>query len=73
MPRITIEQLEAAINIWRNRKPSPEGKDEAPALCPEARVLADVYAAMIFTRAATVETSELSPAQASAYADALTR
>ncbi|ANB77999.1 MAG: DUF3717 domain-containing protein [Pseudomonadota bacterium] len=70
MPDISIEQLEAAINIWRNRKPSPEGSDQAPALCAEARALADVYGTMIFKRLVTVDTATFNEVQTAAYAAA---
>jgi hypothetical protein len=69
MPRITIDQIETAINVWRNRKPSPEG-DEAPKLCAEARALADVYGLMIFKRWSDVEAASLTPVQAAAFAAA---
>ncbi|MDN8102620.1 DUF3717 domain-containing protein [Burkholderia multivorans] len=70
MPVISIEQLEAAINAWRNRKPSPEGNDQAPALCAEAGALADVYAMMIFQRLKTVDTATFNDVQSAAYAAA---
>lgn len=69
MPRITIDQIETAINVWRNRKPSPEG-DEAPKLCAEARALADVYGLMIFKRWSDVEAASLTAVQAAAFAAA---
>jgi hypothetical protein len=70
MPDISIERLEAAINTWRNRKPSPEGKDQAPALCAEARALADVYAMMIVTGSKKVDTATFNEIEAAAYAAA---
>jgi predicted Fe-S protein YdhL (DUF1289 family) len=44
MAAIHITDLEAAINFWRERKPSPDGV----TLAPELRALAHVYALMIF-------------------------
>ena len=41
---IHITDIEAAINWWRERTPSPDGVTLAPAL----RALAEVYALMVF-------------------------
>ena len=41
---VTIQELEAAINYWRNQ--SPSAGDEL-RLCPEASALAKPYALMI--------------------------
>ena len=38
--RLHATDLEAAINWWRERSPSPDGVQ----LCPELRALAEVYA-----------------------------
>jgi predicted Fe-S protein YdhL (DUF1289 family) len=46
MAGIHITDIEAAINYWRERKPSPDGV----ALPPELRALAEVYALMVFYR-----------------------
>jgi predicted Fe-S protein YdhL (DUF1289 family) len=43
---IFITDLEAAINYWRERSPSPDGI----TLSPEVRALAEVYALMVFER-----------------------
>ena len=43
---IHITDIEAAINHWRDLKPSPDGV----TLAPELRALAEVYALMIFHR-----------------------
>ena len=40
MPAIHITDIEAAINYWRARQPSPDGV----TLGPELRALAEVYA-----------------------------
>jgi len=59
MSTYTIGQIENAINYWREHQASGE---DAP-LCPRARVLADIYGAMIYQRAETVSANALSPAQ----------
>lgn len=43
MGSIHITDIEAAINFWRERKPSPDGV----TLAPELRALAEVYALMV--------------------------
>ena len=44
MAAIHITDIEAAINYWRERKPSPDGI----TLAAELRALAEVYALMVF-------------------------
>jgi predicted Fe-S protein YdhL (DUF1289 family) len=44
MAGIHITDIEAAINYWRAKKPSPDGV----VLAPELRALAEVYARMVF-------------------------
>lgn len=44
MGSIHITDIEAAINFWRERKPSPDGV----TLAPELRALAEVYALMVY-------------------------
>ena len=46
MAGIHITDIEAAINFWRERSPSPDGV----TLAPELRALAEVYALMVFYR-----------------------
>ena len=46
MAGIHITDIEAAINHWRAKKPSPDGF----TLAPELRALAEVYALMVFHR-----------------------
>ncbi len=46
MAGIHITDIEAAINYWRERKPSPDGV----TLAPELRALAEVYALMVYHR-----------------------
>jgi predicted Fe-S protein YdhL (DUF1289 family) len=51
MAGIHITDIEAAINYWREKKPSPDGI----TLAPEIRALAEVYALMVFSHASEVE------------------
>lgn len=44
MAGIHITDIEAAINFWRARKPSPDGV----VLADETRALAEIYALMVF-------------------------
>ena len=46
MSGIHITDIEAAINFWRDKKPSPDGV----TLAPEIRALAEVYALMVYYR-----------------------
>ena len=46
MAGIHITDIEAAINWWRERKPSPDGI----TLAPELRALAEVYALLVYYR-----------------------
>ena len=46
MAGIHITDIEAAINWWRDRRPSPDGV----TLAPEIRALAEVYALLVFHR-----------------------
>ena len=46
MACIHITDIEAAINFWRERTPSPDGV----TLSPELRALAEVYALLVFYR-----------------------
>ncbi|VVD30984.1 DUF3717 domain-containing protein [Paraburkholderia dioscoreae] len=71
MPQVAIEQIERAINIWRARCPAPEGGNECPILCAEARALADVYALMIIGRKSEIDASTFTPKQAAAFTAAL--
>jgi hypothetical protein len=51
MHTYTINQIETAINYWRERQAA--GDDAA--LCRRARVLADIYGLMIYQHAETVD------------------
>lgn len=44
MAAIHITDIEAAINHWREKSPSPDGV----TLAPELRALAEVYALMVY-------------------------
>jgi len=57
MPAIHLTDIEAAINYWREREPSPDGV----TLTPAVRALAEVYARMVFHRAEMVDAELLSP------------
>ena len=46
MPTLHITDIEAAINWWRERSPSPDGI----TACAEVRALAEVYALMVYYR-----------------------
>ena len=59
MAGIHITDIEAAINFWRTRKPSPDGV----TLAAEVRALAEVYALMVYYREDEVS-EEGFPAQA---------
>jgi hypothetical protein len=55
---LTLSELEQAINYWRRMRPS---QGEERALSTEVNALADVYALMIFYRAATFPLGDLAP------------
>lgn len=44
MAALHITDIEAAINWWRERSPSPDGI----TACPEVRALAEVYALLVY-------------------------
>ena len=44
MAAIHITDIEAAINWWRERSPSPDGV----TACPQVRALAEVYATLVY-------------------------
>ena len=46
MPGIHITDIEAAINYWRGKQPSPDGV----TMSAEVRALAEVYGLMVFAR-----------------------
>ncbi len=55
---LSVQELEAAINHWRDRAPA---RGNEYALSPEVNLLASIYALMIFRRALTLDTSTLDP------------
>jgi hypothetical protein len=63
MPAIHITDIEAAINHWRAKKPSPDGI----TLAPELRALAEVYALMVFYREDEADEDSFPPAAMEAW------
>jgi uncharacterized protein len=63
MAAIHITDIEAAINLWRARKPSPDGV----ALAPELRALAEVYALMVFRHEEQADDRGFPPAAYAAW------
>lgn len=62
--RISITELEQAINFWRARRPS---QGEERRLCPEVAALAGPYAAMIFAGHRSIEAQALDEAAHAAW------
>lgn len=58
MAGIHITDIEAAINFWRERSPSPDGI----LLAEELRALAEVYALLVYFRETEVDETTLSAA-----------
>ena len=67
MNEYTITDIESAINYWRSQQVATDDF----AVCPRARVLADVYGTMIFHRRERVEARNLTPEQNEALGLAL--
>ncbi len=63
MAAIHITDLEAAINHWREREPSPDGV----TLAEPTRVLAEVYARLVYLNQDEVAVDSLSPAAHEAW------
>jgi len=63
MTGIHITDIEAAINYWRARKPSPDGV----TLAPELRALAEVYALMAYYHEDEVDEFRMPSAAQSAW------
>ena len=55
MAVIHITDIEAAINHWRERKPSEDGY----SLSPELRMLAEVYGRLVYAHATDIEEAAL--------------
>lgn len=60
---IHITDIEAAINHWRARSPSPDGV----ALAPELAALAEAYGAMVFAGADEIGEDRLTPQALAAW------
>ena len=56
---LSVQELEAAINYWRERAPA---RGNEYALSTEVNLLAPIYALMIFRGAATLDTNTVDPA-----------
>jgi uncharacterized protein len=65
MTAIHLVDIEAAINWWRARAPSPDGVHLGPAL----RALAEVYALMVYFRETTCDETTLPDAARDAWLD----
>lgn len=63
MVGIHITDIEAAINHWREKQPSPDGV----TLPKPTRALAEVYALMVYFRKQEIDESELSGAAMDAW------
>jgi len=63
MPGIHITDIEAAINYWRERSPSPDGV----TLAPELRALAEVYALLVFYREEEADEASFPPKAMAAW------
>jgi predicted Fe-S protein YdhL (DUF1289 family) len=63
MSAIHITDIEAAINYWRAKAPSPDGI----SLARELRDLAEVYGLMVFRHAMEVHEEEMPAAAQSAW------
>jgi uncharacterized protein len=63
MASIHITDIEAAINYWRGKKPSPDGV----TLAPELRALAEVYALLVFQHADELDETRFAPEAMAAW------
>jgi hypothetical protein len=63
MAGIHITDIEAAINHWREKKPSPDGV----TLCAELRALAEVYALMVYYHQDEADEDTMPPAARAAW------
>lgn len=63
MPGIHITDIEAAINHWRERTPSPDGL----SLGPELRALAQVYALLVYHRQTEADEASMPDAARQAW------
>jgi hypothetical protein len=65
MPGIHITDIEAAINWWRDRSPSPDGI----TACAEVRALAEVYALMVYHHEPLCDEATMPPRARRAWLD----
>ncbi|TCP03770.1 hypothetical protein EV684_10314 [Rubrivivax gelatinosus] len=63
MADLHLDDLEAAINWWRERSPSPDGV----SACAEVRALAEVYAPLVRARLSGIDEHTLPPAARAAW------
>ena len=63
MAGIHITDIEAAINYWRARKPSPDGV----TLCAELRALAEVYALLVYYHETDADDATMPPKALAAW------
>lgn len=63
MASLHITDIEAAINWWRERSPSPDGI----AACREVLALAEVYALMVYYREPQCDEASMPPAAKAAW------
>ena len=63
MAAIHITDIEAAINHWRQRAPSPDGI----SLAPEIQALGEVYAQMVYRRESEADDNRLPPPALAAW------
>ena len=63
MAGIHITDIEAAINWWRERSPSPDGI----TACPEVRSLAEAYALMVYYRESECDDASMPAVSRSAW------
>ena len=63
MAALHITDIEAAINWWRERRPSPDGI----TACAEVRALAEVYALLVYGRDSGIDEDALPTAARDAW------
>ena len=63
MAGIHITDIEAAINWWRDRSPSPDGI----SACAEVRAMAEVYALMVYYRETLCDEQSMPPKAKAAW------
>jgi predicted Fe-S protein YdhL (DUF1289 family) len=63
MAGIHITDIEAAINFWRGKQPSPDGV----TLAPELRALAEVYAGLVFQHVDELDEARFPPEALAAW------